>query len=91
MGNQNTFNGRVHNITRHGDLLIVLFKLPNGRYPRTYTSPKYRNYHHWTSLCDGDEVAGLQWFNEKKGLVNADSPIHISRHSLSNETTLLTA
>lgn len=59
------------------DVIMLLLKTENGKYGRTYTGPKYRNYVHWSDLKIGDDVEGIDWKDEDGGIINADSPVHI--------------
>jgi len=58
--------------------ITLLFKLESGKYGRTYTGEQYRNYAVWSQFKIGDWVEGLQWKDEKKGLLDADSPAHLA-------------
>ena len=62
--------------------VTLLFKLETGIYGLTYTGEKYRNYHAWKQLKIGDEVEGLRWKDEKKKIIDADSPVHLAQDSL---------
>lgn len=74
--------GKLIHITPSGDFITLLFKLGDKKYGRTYTGEEYRNYAIWRQLKIGDEVNGLQWKNEKRGLIDADSPVHLAQDSL---------
>jgi hypothetical protein len=43
-----------------------------------YTGKQYRNYEVWSQFKVGDCVDGLEWRDEKKKLINADSPVHLA-------------
>lgn len=72
-------DGCLHRITDSSRFTTYLFKLPDGSFGRIYTSPKYRNFHNWKDLRIGDLVSGLLWFDETKGVLDGDSPVHYSR------------
>jgi hypothetical protein len=71
-------DGLLHRITEGGKFTTYLFKLSDGSYGRIYTGPHYRNYHNWKDLRIGDLVSGLVWYNELKGILDGDSPVHIT-------------
>lgn len=73
-----TMDGLLHRITEGGKFTTYLFKLSNGSYGRVYTGEKYRNFHNWKDLQIGDLVSGLVWFDEIKGIIDGDSPVHSS-------------
>lgn len=69
--------GTVRKITTFGDTVMYLIRLEDGKYGRTYTGHKYRNYVNWKDLKIGDHVEGLAWKNKERGLIDADAPVHI--------------
>jgi len=68
--------GQLIRATESNDFVTLLFKLEDKRYALTYTGKKYRNYSVWSQFKVGDLVEGLEWKDEKKKLLNADSPVH---------------
>jgi len=74
--------GTVKRITPFGDLIMYLFRLETGKYGRTYTGKKYRNYAAWKDLKVDDLIDGLQWKDEKRGIIDADSPMYIVHDAL---------
>lgn len=78
MEEKDYISGCVHNVTQHGGFTTILIKTNDAEYGRTYTGPKYRNYDRWQPLKIGDPVNGLRWFNKDKGLLDADSPVHLN-------------
>ena len=58
--------------------ITLLFKLEGGKYGRTYTGEQYRNYAVWSQFKIGDWVEDLNWKDESKGLLDADSPVHLA-------------
>lgn len=60
-----------------GDFISVFFKFPDGKSAHTFTGKKYRNYAVWGQFKVGDWVEGLNWKDEKKRLIDADSPAYL--------------
>ena len=71
-----TIDGLLNRITEGGRFTTYLFKLSDGSYGRVYTGGKYRNYHNWKDLQIGELVSGLVWYDEVKGILDGDSPVH---------------
>ena len=44
---------------------------------RTYSGKGYRNYNNWRDLKIGDFIDGLEWKDDKRKLLDADSLIHL--------------
>jgi hypothetical protein len=83
MENKTSLMGVVVRITQsERKFVTLLLKLEIGAYGLTYTGEMYRNYHAWKQLKIGDEVRGLQWKDEKKKIIDADSPVHLAQDSL---------
>lgn len=75
-------SGIIVRITPSGDYVLVLVRLEDGRYGRTYTGESYRNYQLWRELKVGDLVAGLRWKREGQLIIDADSPVHLAQDAL---------
>jgi hypothetical protein len=75
-------DGIIVRMAPAGDYILVLVKLDDGRYGRTYTGERYRNYHFWRELKVGDHVTGLRWKNERQLIIDADSPVHLAQDAL---------
>ena len=69
--------GKIIRITDSGRFITFLFWLEDKIYPLMYTGKQYRNYEAWKHLKIGDWVEGLEWKDEKKKLINADSPVRL--------------
>ncbi len=78
MNNTKFMDGCLNRITDGAKFTTYLFKLSDGSFGRVYTAPNYRNYHNWKDLRIGDLVSGLVWYDEVKGIINGDSPVHIT-------------
>ena len=71
--------GKIIRVVESGKFKTILIWLEEvGSCGRTYTGEKYRNYHTWEQFKVGDWVEGLEWKDEKKKLLDADSPVHIA-------------
>lgn len=70
--------GKLIRITNSKGFITLLFKLEGGKYGRTYTGRQYRNYAIWHQFMKDDWVEGLLWIDEKKGLLDGDSPVHLA-------------
>jgi len=55
--------------------LLFTLKLENGDSGKTYVVKGFKNEAHWSQLKIGDRVDGLIWFDAKKKVISADSPI----------------
>jgi hypothetical protein len=44
---------------------------------RTYTGASYRNYGNWCDFKIGDHITGLEWRDESRKILDADSPVHL--------------
>ena len=69
---------KIIRITDSGAFITYLFWLEEKAYPLMYTGKQYRNYSVWSQFKVGDWVEGLEWKDEKKKLINADSPVHMT-------------
>lgn len=58
------------------NFLLYTIKLENGDSGKTYVVKGFRNEPHWAALKIGDRIGGLVWFDEKKKVISADSPIY---------------
>jgi len=67
----------IRRVEKDENFLMLLFKFGEKKYGRTYTGSQYRNYPDWKDLKVGDLVGGLQWKDEKLGIIDADSPVHL--------------
>ncbi|GEM_PF-2894961 len=56
--------------------LLITIKLENSDSGKTYVVKGFKNEPHWRQLKIGDRIGGLVWFNEKKKIISADSPIY---------------
>lgn len=74
--------GKLIRITPSGDFITLLFKLGEKKYGRTYTGKRYRNYSIWSQFKIGDEVDGLRWKDERRQIIDADSPAHLFQDTL---------
>ena len=70
--------GKIIRITDSDKFITFLFWLENKVYPLMYTGKQYRNYSVWSQFKVGDWVEGLEWKDESKKLINADSPVHLA-------------
>jgi hypothetical protein len=75
-------SGRIVRITPGDAYVLVLIQVEDGRFGRTYTGARYRNYHFWCELKVGDYVAGLRWKKEDQLIIDADSPVHLAQDAL---------
>ena len=64
-------------ISSSENFINIFFKFDNGKSAHTFTGKQYRNYAIWKQFKVGDCVEGLNWKNEKKKLVDADSPVYL--------------
>lgn len=71
-------DGLLHRITEGNRFTTFLFKLSDGSYGRVYTGPSYRNFHNWRDIQIGELVSGLVWYDEVRGILDGDSPVHTS-------------
>lgn len=69
--------GQLIRVSGLSGFTTLLFKFENGKYGRTYTGDKYRNYSIWSQFKIGDSISGLEWKDEKKLIINGDSPAHL--------------
>ena len=69
--------GKVIRITRVPNGIMILIWFGGKEYGRTYTGENFRNYALWSDLKVGDQVDGLVWKDMEKGIVDADSPVHV--------------
>ncbi len=69
-------DGLLNRITEGGKFTTYLFQLPDGSFGRVYTGKSYRNYHNWRDIQIGELVSGLVWYDEIKGIIDGDSPVH---------------
>lgn len=74
--------GTIVRITHSGDLVTLLFRLGPKRYGHTFTGERYRNYSIWSQFKIGDDVDGLSWKDERKQIIDADSPAHLVQDAL---------
>ena len=58
------------------NFLLLTLKLENGDSGKTYVVKGFRNEAQWSHLKIGDRIGGLIWFDEKKKVISADSPIY---------------
>jgi hypothetical protein len=70
--------GQLIRITPSKAFVALLFKLGEKTYGLTYTGEQYRNYPVWSQFRIGDWVDGLKWKDEKKRIIDADSPVHLA-------------
>jgi hypothetical protein len=73
-----TIDGLLHRITEGEKFTTYLFKMSDGSFGRVYTGRNYRNYHNWKDIKIGELVSGLIWYDEVKGIIDGDSPVHTS-------------
>ncbi|MFH1608690.1 MAG: hypothetical protein ABH951_01575 [Patescibacteria group bacterium] len=69
--------GKIIRITDSNKFITFLFWIENKIYALMYTGKQYRNYAIWSQFKIGDWVEGLEWKDEKKKIINADSPVHL--------------
>jgi len=66
--------GKIKNIVSFGKVRMYLIWLDEiGSFGRTYSGPAYRNFDYWKGLKIGDYAEGLEWKEESKKILNADS------------------
>lgn len=70
--------GKIIRITDSQKFVTFLFWFEEKIYGLMYTGKQYRNYAVWGQFKVGDWVDGLEWKDEKKKLINADSPVHLA-------------
>lgn len=70
--------GKIIRITNADKFATFLFWIEGKGYPLMYTGKQYRNFAVWRQFKIGDWVDGLEWKDEKKKLINADSPVYLS-------------
>ncbi len=70
--------GQIVGINPSGKFTMIFFKLENGKSAHTFTGEQYRNFAVWSQFKVGDCVDGLEWRDEKKKLIDADSPVHLA-------------
>jgi hypothetical protein len=75
-------SGRIVRISPGDSYVLVLIQVEDGRYGRTYTGERYRNYHFWRELKVGDFITGLKWKKEAQLIIDADSPVHLAQDAL---------
>ena len=66
-------------ITWNADIkkcLLFTIKFENGDSGKTYVVKGFKNEARWSHLKIGDRLGGLVWFDEKKKIIDADSPIY---------------
>ena len=68
-------NGELRRVTNGGRFQCLLIKFENGKWGRTYTGEDFRNFDLWRDFKVGDHITGLKWKDEKKGILDADSPV----------------
>lgn len=60
---------------------IVTFKLVDYEFwlqSKVYLDRECRNYKNWEPfLAEGNILAGLMWKDKSRGLIDADSPVHL--------------
>lgn len=69
--------GKILGITPSGKFVMVFLKLEGEKSAHTFTGEQYRNYAIWSDFKVGDWIDGLEWRDEKKRLIDADSPAHL--------------
>lgn len=71
--------GKIIRIAECGNVTMYLIWLRDLNIcGRTYTGESYRNFINWKDLKVGDFIDGLQWKDEKKKILDADSPVHVT-------------
>lgn len=60
------------------DLTLFKIKLQNGDNATSYVVNGFRNEALWAELRIGDYVVGLKWKDESRGIIDADSPVHLA-------------
>lgn len=70
-------NAEIVGISPSGNFINIFFRLDNGKSSHTFTGKQYRNYAIWSQFKVGDRVGGLNWKNEKKRLIDADSHAYL--------------
>lgn len=66
--------GKIKNIVSVGKVKMYLIWLEEiGVFARTYSGSSYRNYDYWKELKIGDWAEGLDWKDEGRKILNADS------------------
>jgi hypothetical protein len=84
MQNKQLIDGLLKRISEGGKFTTYLFRLSDGTYGRVFSGPKYRNFHNWKDFKIGDMVSGLVWYDEVKGILDGDSPVHITPVTIGN-------
>ena len=69
---------QIIRITDSHKFMTFLFKIDEKVYGLMYTGNQYRNYSVWSQFKVGDWVEGLRWKDEKRKLIDGDSPVHLS-------------
>jgi len=76
-------DGQIKRIIPSGEFVTFIIQVKDVRScSRTFTGQKYRNFAYWRDLKVGDCIAGVQWKNEQKGIVDADSPVYLLQDTL---------
>lgn len=71
--------GKIIRIADCGNIIMYLVWLKELNISaRTYTGEKYRNYINWKDLKIDDQIEGIQWKDEKRKILDADSPVHLA-------------
>lgn len=77
---ESTMQGKIIRIVECENAIMYLIWLKEMNVSaRTYTGEGYRNFINWKDLKIGDHLEGLQWKDEKRKLLDADSPVHITQ------------
>lgn len=73
--------GEVRRIIPSGEFITYIVRVhvsdTESLTGRTYTGETFRNYAFWRELKVGDWVEGIRWKDKKRGIIDADSPVHV--------------
>lgn len=69
--------GKITSCIEIKNYILFTLRLENGLSAKTYVVKGFKNELHWLQFKVGDAVGGLEWFDERKKIVSADSPVHL--------------
>jgi len=71
--------GEILRIIPSGDFVTYIVKVSekSPKTGRTYTGKSFRNYAFWKDFKVGDRISGIGWKNETRGIIDADSLVHL--------------
>ena len=58
------------------DTDLINLKLSNGVSAKLYVVKGFKNEINWSKFKIGDNIGGLQWFDKKSKIIDADSPVY---------------